>query len=503
MKVLKRFRLLYLAPVLAMVTLTGWALASPIGASPDDDFHLVSIWCGDGLRDGICEPGTTTANRMVPEALKDASVCYAHRPDVGAACQAKEFDLDPDPSVVTDRGNFLGAYPPVYYAVMGMFVTPDILFSAVLMRILNALLFVALVTGLFVLLPRERRPALVWGWLVTTVPLGLFLIASNNPSSWAITGVGIAWIALLGYFETEGRRRIALGSVFVAATIMAAGSRGDSALYVGLAILLVLGLKFRRDWRFALAAILPIVMGVVAGLLFLTAQQSQSGLNGFGGSGGTMSETSGPGGGDPLSLIVANLLNIPSLWAGVLGYWALGWFDTAMPAVVTFGSIACFVVVVFAGLAMMWRRKAIALTVVGTVLIALPTWVLFRGGDSVGQEVQPRYLLPLIVVFAGLAVLGLGARNVRFTLTQRVLIVGTLSFAQLIALYVNLRRYIQGDGGGGWNLDVDPGWWWSIAVSPMSVLAVGSLAFAALAWILVKEVSVQRVADPPTSTVVV
>ena len=501
MKVLKRFRLLYLAPVLAMLVLTGWALASPIGASPDDDFHLVSIWCGDGLRDGICEPGTTTANRMVPEALKEASVCYAHRPDVSAACQAAEFDLDPAPSVLTDRGNFLGAYPPVYYAVMGVFVTPDILFSAVVMRVVNALLFVALVTALFVLLPRERRPALIWGWLVTTVPLGLFLIASNNPSSWAITGVGVAWIALLGYFESEGRRRIALGSIFVAATAMAAGSRGDSALYVGLAILLVLGLKFRRDRQLALASILPIIMGVVAGLLFLAAQQSQSGLNGFGGSGGTMVDTGAPAGGDPLSLIVANLLNIPSLWAGVLGYWSLGWFDTAMPAVVTFGSIACFVVVVFTGLALMWWRKAVALAVVGMVLITLPTWVLYRGGDSVGQEVQPRYLLPLIVLFAGLAVLGIGARNIRFTLAQRVLIVGTLSFAQLIALYVNMRRYIQGDGGGGWNLDVDPSWWWSIAVSPMSVLVMASTAFAVLAWILVREVSAPRGPKPLTSTV--
>lgn len=501
MKVLKRFRLLHLVPVLAMIALTGWALASPLGASPDDDFHLVSIWCGDGLRDGICEPGTTAANRVVPEALKDASACYAHRPEVSAACQADEFDLDPDPSVLTERGNFLGAYPPVYYAVMGVFVTPDILVSAVLMRILNALIFVALVTSLWILLPRERRPALIWGWLVTTVPLGLFLIASNNPSSWAITGVGVAWIALLGYFETEGRRRIALGSIFVAATIMAAGSRGDSGVYVGLSILLVLGIKFRRERRFALAAILPIVMGVVAGLLLLMARQNQSGLNGFGGSAATMGGPGGATGGDPLSLIVANLLDIPSLWAGVLGFWGLGWLDTAMPAVVTFGSIACFVAVVFAGLSIMWWRKAIALAVVGFVLIALPTWVLVRGGDSVGQEVQPRYLLPLIVLFAGLAVLGIGARTIRFTLTQRILIVGALSFAQLVALYINMRRYIQGAGGGGWNLDVDPHWWWSIPFSPMFVLIIGSAAFGALAWILVAEVSSRAIVEPSPSTV--
>ena len=483
MQFFKKFRLLYLAPALAMIALMAWALASPLGASPDDDFHLVSIWCGDGVRTGICEPGTSAENRLVPEALKDASFCYAHHPDVSAACQEDTFDLAPTPTIVTDRGNFVGAYPPVYYAVMGFFVTPDILGSAVLMRALNALIFVGLVTALFALLPRARRPALIWGWLVTTVPLGLFLIASNNPSSWAITGVGVAWIALLGYFETTGRRSVALGSIFALATVMAAGARGDSALYVGLAILVVLVITFRREKQFALRAILPIVMGVIAGLLFLSARQTQSGLNGFSGTAGAVAAA-----GDPLSLIVANLLNIPSLWAAVLGYWGLGWLDTAMPAVVTFGSIACFVAVIFAGLAVMWWRKAIVLAVVGVVLWLLPAWVLYRGGDSVGQEVQPRYLLPLIVLFAGFALLSVGARSIKFTLAQRVLLVGTLSVVQMIALYVNMRRYIQGDGGsGGWNLDVNPEWWWDIAVSPMLVLVIGSASFAALVWILTKE----------------
>ena len=42
---LRRIPLLALAPVLALLTLTAWVFASPIGAGPDDDFHLVSSWC--------------------------------------------------------------------------------------------------------------------------------------------------------------------------------------------------------------------------------------------------------------------------------------------------------------------------------------------------------------------------------------------------------------------------------------------------------------------------
>ena len=71
------------------------------------------------------------------------------------------------------------------------------------MRFLNILLFVGLSTALYLLLPLGRRRVLIGLSLLTSVPLGSFLIASNNPSSWAIIGVGFSWLALLGYFETR------------------------------------------------------------------------------------------------------------------------------------------------------------------------------------------------------------------------------------------------------------------------------------------------------------
>ncbi len=497
--VISKFRWIYLAPVLALIALMGWALASPIGASPDDDYHLVSIWCGDGIRAGICEAGPTSGERTVPEAIKNSAVCYAHRPAVSAACQESTFSLDPAHTEATSRGNFFGEYPPVYYAVMGVFVTPNIEGSVVLMRMLNALIFVALVSALFVLLPVERRPGLIWTWLITTIPLGLFLLSSNNPSAWAVMGVGTAWLALLGYFESRGKRRIGLGVVFVLATILAAGSRGDAAVYVGLGIFVALVLAFKADRRYLVSAILPIAMGIVALLFFLSAGQAGTGLQGFTNTPPAPGDAGAPAGPpDPLALVVANLFNVPSLWAGVLGYWGLGWLDTRLPDVVTFGAIACFVGVVFVGLAVMWWRKAIVLALVGLSLWVIPAWVLTKGGNSVGQQLQPRYLLPLIVLFAGIALLNLGARVIRLTLIQRVLVVGTLSITQMIALYVNMRRYVQGDGGGGWNLDQNPLWWWGIVVSPMFVLIISSAAFAVLAWILVKRISTPAVAAAST-----
>ena len=51
---------IWLAPLLAYVALLAWAFASPIGAGPDDDYHLISTWCADG-GSSHCLPGLRTA----------------------------------------------------------------------------------------------------------------------------------------------------------------------------------------------------------------------------------------------------------------------------------------------------------------------------------------------------------------------------------------------------------------------------------------------------------
>lgn len=481
-----RIRLIYLAPVLAIIALLAWAIASPMGSSPDDDFHLASIWCANPADTAACLPGPTADSRVVPEAVHFAAKCYAGKPDQSAACQKDTVDLSPTPTVATDRGNFVGAYPPLFYAAMSVFVGPNIPLSIVVMRLVNIVLFVGLTTALFLLLPHRRRATLVLAWVVSTIPLGLFLIPSNNPSGWAIIGIGTAWIALLGYFEATGPRKIGLGAVFVVATLMAAGSRADAAAFAGLSIALVLALAFRRGKSFLLDAILPVVMGLISVFFFLSSRQSSSGLEGFSPDvNATLDGAPVPA--SAFSRLLSNLPNIPALWAGSFGDLGLGWFDTEMPAVVTFGSVAVFVVVTFVGLSSMSLRKALALATLGAVLLALPAYVLVKSGGPVGQAVQPRYLLPLIVVFAGLAVLAVRNTRVRFTRPQLVVLVATLSITQFIALYVNMVRYIQGVGAAGWNLDSGIQWWWDIPFSPMFVLIIGSAAYTLMLMVLARE----------------
>lgn len=484
--ILRRTRWI-LAPLLAFLALAAWAFASPIGAAPDDDFHLVSIWCADGGSDQ-CLPGSASDTRVVTSGLQDIA-CYALHAERSGACQ-KSLALDGVKNLKeTGRGNFYGEYPPVYYGAMRIFAGPDVQFSALVMRLINAALFVVLATALGALLPAARRRTLLWAWLVTLVPLGMFLIPSNNPSGWAITGVGTAFLALLGWFETEGRRRWALGALYVVGVVMAAGARGDAAVYAVGATVTVLILTAAKNRGWALKTILPVV-GLLIAVAFLSiAGQAGVATEGFTGSGGATIPVAGSDGVEAplggLALAAYNLLMLPLLWTGVWGSWALGWFDTMLPAIVPWAATSAFVAVGFAGLGQLTWRKALAAGGVFSVLIALPVYVLTAGGDKVGASLQPRYLLPLIVLFAFVLLVEPAGRVLRFSRVQTFAILGALALANLVALQVNIRRYVTGAAQQGLNLDAHAQWWWSgVPFGPTALWAIGVLAFSGLLVVL-------------------
>jgi len=485
---LQRLRWIHLAPVLAFVALSAWAFASPIGAAPDDDYHLVSSWCAVGGSDQ-CEPGSSASNRVMPSAFEDLT-CFAQDGAESAACQDEVWEAwDGDP-VQISRGNFGSEYPPVYYATMRILAGSDLQLSALLMRLLNAALFVGLATALAVLLPRERRSTLVWGWLITLVPLGMFLIPSNNPSGWALTGVGTAFFGLLGWFETAGLRRWALGALYGVGVVMAAGARGDAAVYVAGATITVIILTAVPTKAWWLRAILPTVGLVVAVAFFATAGQAGVGAIGF--TSGATSEISElgniSGGQAPLggfALAAYNLLMLPFLLTGVWGSWALGWLDTQLPAIVPWAATAAFIVVGFAGIGRLDWRKAIATSGVLLVLTVLPVYVLTVGGNAVGENLQPRYVLPLIALLAFILVTDPGREPIHFSRVQTGVVLGALAAANFVALQVNIRRYVTGADQQGLNLDARAEWWWTgFPVGPTAMWIVGALAYAALLVLL-------------------
>ena len=167
----------------------------------------------------------------------------------------------------------------------------------------------------------------------------------------------------------------------------------------------------------------------------------------------------------------------------------LAWFDVSLPNAVWTSSMLVFGGCVFAGFAAWWWRKGVALLVIALVIVALPTYLLMLTADRVGDNVQPRYLLPLLVIFTGVALLRRDPQeHPTMARSQRWIIVGLLSFANAVALHTTIRRYVTGTDRVNFDLNVEVEWWWPVPFSPMLLWSVGSLAFAIAVWVVLRQV---------------
>lgn len=460
-----------LVPLAMLAALVVWGFSSPPGSGPDDDYHMASIWCAGGDVEGRCEATASPDHRALPAEIVKGSKCFAFYPEQSYSCPF------PDRLLRTDRGNWLDhSYPPYFYSLMNLFVTDDVSTSVLIMRSVNAVLYVGVLTGLFFLLPRRMRPLVIWTSLITAIPLGMFLIASVNPSGWSVLSATGLWLAMWGFFSRTGPAKWALGAMTVLLLLLGAGARADSAVYGAFALIVGSVLAFRRDRRYARDLLLPAALLVVAVLLFFSGGQSAIV------SGDTAVHER------PLalsSLIFLNAKLLPQLWAGVFGLWGLGWLDTTMPGVVWVTTLSLFAALCFWGLRVGDRRKHLALAGSALSLIAVPMYILIHDAVIVGSYVQPRYIYPLIIIFGGIALVGFTRANLGLGRLQLVVIGTGLVIANSIALHVNMRRYITGLDVQNFNLNWPLEWWWNTPVSPMVVWLAGSAAFALVIGLLV------------------
>ncbi|WP_051222955.1 DUF2142 domain-containing protein [Agrococcus lahaulensis] len=471
---LARLAAAILVPLAALAALLTWSVASPTGSSPDDDYHMASIWCAQGTQDGRCEMGDGDL-RIVPDAVVSSSSCFMFDPTRAASCPVRDELM-----TATERGNWVdGAYPPAFYATMSALVGPDVQTSVLLMRATNAALYVGLLGALFALLPRTLRPLVLWSAAISIVPLGMFLLPSVNPSSWALISASGLWLATLGWFHQEGWRRWALAGLAAVLLAVGAGARSDASVYAVLGLAAASVLAFEPTRRYAVRLVLPLILSAAAVVAYFSTGLSGSIAGDASSNAGFLERT---------TLAFDNLRELPDLWNGVFGDFGLGglgWLDTDMPAVTAVTASAVFAAVAFWGLRWGGVRKWLALAGVGAALVALPMYMLLLNDVRVGQWVQPRYVFPLIVLVGGLALFGAPGRAIGLARAQLVAVSVSLTLANSMGLHANLRRYVTGVDVPGFNLDRGIEWWWTAPVSPMTVWALGSLAFAVAAALLV------------------
>jgi len=190
------------------------------------------------------------------------------------------------------------------------------------------------------------------------------------------------------------------------------------------------------------------------------------------------------------ALLWSNFWNIPGLWLGIFGgspWGALGWLDTPMPQIVLAGTLAVLVTIFIVAIRTADSQKLIAIGIMAIALWGMPLYLLQLGGFVAGEQVQPRYMLPLMMVLLGIMVLTPKGEPLLKKPGELWFVLGALSLANAIALHSNLRRYTTGIKVQGFNLDSPIEWWWRFlpdAIGPTALWAIGAVSFAVLLWLL-------------------
>lgn len=454
-----------------------WALSSPPGSSPDDNYHQASIWCvgatsstsTDTCR--VVGESETTGGRVVEvPALVANPNCFAFVPTESGACQRPLAGKTASTEAIDN-----GTYPGGFYRVMHLLVRDSIPESILAMRIANVTLAALLLGAIALVTTAAVRRLMVLTLVPVLIPLGWFILASVNPSSWSLSGLTAYGFALHTLFLADGRRRrVAAGVLGALGLFMALSARGDAPVYAGVVTVAICALHWRVLWADKRLVAIPAVVAVVCLWRVLAAAQVAS-------IAGASAETD-----RTLSDVVPNLiLEWPALFSGMFGYaFGLGWLDTAVNSITAYPVALIVGFLGLTGLGRMTAPKAIAATVVFLPMLVLPLMTLYRTRLIVGESVQPRYILPLMPMLLAVLLVDRAAdRALRLSRVQAVLIWLALTVATAAAIYANARRYVTGIDGPTMIDKLE--WWWQSAPSPASVTLIGGFAFAIFAAPLV------------------
>ena len=463
--------------IAAMVCGAMWALSSPPGSSPDDNYHQTTIWCVDATSSTpadtcrVVGESETTGGRVVEvPALVANPNCFAFASAESGACQ-----LPLRGQRVTTEALDNGGYPGGFYRAMHFLVRDTVPESIVAMRIANVALAALLLGAIALVTTTTVRRLMILTLVPVLIPLGWFILASVNPSSWSLSGLTGYAFALHTLFLAGGRRqRVAAGALGVVGLVMALSARGDAPVYAGVITLAICVLHWRTLWADKRLVAIPAVVALVCLWRVLAATQVAS-------IAGASAETE-----RTLSEVVPNLLlEWPALFSGMFGYaFGLGWLDTPVHSVTAYPVALIIGFLGLSGLGRLSTPKAIAAGLIFLPMVVLPLMTLYRTRLIVGESVQPRYILPLMPVLLAVLLMGPALDQVlRLSRVQGILIWLALTVANTAALYANARRYVTGVDGPVMIDDLE--WWWQSAPSPSTVTLIAAVAFAVFAAPLV------------------
>jgi hypothetical protein len=447
----------------ALLSLIGalWALATPIGGSPDEPAHLIkaaSVARGEILGTSVKGGSRVT----VPEYIAYSQVesCFAFHANVTPKCALA--DAKPPDRLVTAVTS-AGLYNPVFYALVGW---PSLVLSGngaiYAMRVVSDLI-AALFLGLaFGLLAMWRRPVIpVIGLAAATTPMVFFLDGAVNPNSVEITATLAAFVGVLSIVREPGVDRLVLrSSIVFAAGAIAANMRGLSLIWVAVALLSPL-LLVQRARIAELLRTRPVrlaIVGVAVASAVAALWEIRTNSLGVGQAGSVIANGAPGVGTSHLAGFAWNLGSTFYYAQQIVG--VFGWLDTAAPPVAYFAWSLLAGGIVVAGIVVLKGRALRFAIVLVACLVLLPPILQGYYITTGGIIWQGRYILPVFVcAMVGVAEC-IGAAVVLPRITaRRLLTIGLVMWAaaQLLAFATTLKRYAVG-AAPGWPAMLHPAW---------------------------------------------
>ncbi len=430
---------------LFLIPSSAWAISNPMFAVPDEPAHVtkaVATWYGQiGGRNTL--PGTGLRTYRIPAYWAPVNPCFAFHADT------RPNQCPPNlqgSHRVTDVSTPSGAYPPLYFVLVGW---PSRLFADLtgiyLMRLVSALVCSMFLAAAVKALQQAVRPCLaVAGVLVATTPMALFLAGSVNPSGFEIATA----IALWAHVLATARRaehgmaaipRSLLIGLFVSGSAMAL-TRPLSGPFAGLIV--VLGLlsttwptlvAMARSRRVQITVVgLAVVCVAALGMVYATGIASGKVVGG----------SAFPPAVDHWTFVLGS-----TPWYVQQMFGQFGWLDVP-PSNLTLYVWLGLVFALIAGAVMLAKlRQSLALALTLVAMVAIPVFLQAPMTGSASLIWQGRYTLPVAVGIPLLALVNLdrGAGLVPGLARRLSLVVAaTVGVLSAHALYWNLHRYTVG-----------------------------------------------------------
>lgn len=463
----------------ATLTIVSWSLSSPVGFDPDSNFHASSAWCAQTAPTGSCELAEDNSRALIPVRVV-ASDCPRVLPNGSVVCLERQMVVDTStarPIQVSPQRGSSG-----FYEFLGLGVTTSVETSIARMRTIQGLLSVLLIGCASLMLRKRQRQVFLTVSIITQIPLGLSLMASINPSGVEIAMVVAAVPPSIILSDPRRSTQLLVSIAFLGGLL--AGSlmiRGSTPFYIMIVVLAVCLPSWLRNagklTRSQQAAGVVTAVFAAFGLVFFALRDVlDRALSGY--------FASGRGDLPRLGQIVETAGGTFLLWFASIGGWVprdvagLGGFSIILPKVVSL-SVLLAIVFLLRRCRFSREQRNPAVILFGSAWV-IPFWTLISSDLEVGQELQPRYVLPILS--AGLAyVLVTGETEERQVskIPWMPLALGVI--AHSVSLHAVVSSH-SNSGSSFLDLALQSPRWGLVSLHPFLIWILGSLAFARLAF---------------------